>query len=369
MNVSFIDFKREYLEIKEEIDNAVNKVLESGWFVLGKEVEAFEKEFASYCGVNYCYGVNSGTDALYLSLRALGLNPKDEVIIPVNTFIASALAVSQLGAIPVFVDVDEKTGNIDPAKIEKKIGYATKAIMAVHLYGQIADMKEILTLAKRHQLLVIEDACQAHGATYEGKKAGGFGDIAAFSFYPTKNLGAYGDAGAVVTKNDQLAEKIKLLRNYGQKEKYYHEIKGVNSRMDELQAAILRVKLRYLDAWVKKRREIVARYNRQLADLPLTLPKEKENRFHSYYLYVIRTAERDALMGYMKEKGIGALIHYPAPLHLQRAYRELKYKDGDFPLAEKFCKEIISLPLYPQIKEEEVDYVCQSIRSFFNEKI
>ena len=367
MKINFVDLQKQYQNYKEEIDEAVHGVLNKSNYVLGDEVEKFEEEFSSYCEVKYCIGVDSGTDALFLSLKALNIGLGDEVITVANTFIATAFAISMTGAKPVFVDVNPDTYNIDVNRIEEKITFRTKAILPVHLYGQPADMKPILESAKKYNLFVIEDSCQAHGAKYREKRTGSFGDIAAFSFYPGKNLGAYGDGGAITTNNEDLAEKIKMLRNYGQKMKHNHLIKGFNSRLDTIQAAILRVKLKYLDEWNQRRRENAQKYNELLSGLDVVLPKELGGIEPVYHLYVIQTERRNELLEYLANKEISAGIHYPIPIHLQPAYKELGYKRGDFLITETLSQKVLSLPMFSTLKDEEIIYICDLIRKFMDE--
>lgn len=365
MKINFVDLKRQYQGIKTEIDFAIKNVINSSQFILGEECEKFEKEFAKFVGVKYAIGVSNGSSALELSLRALGIEPGDEVITPANSFIASASCISFIGAKPVLVDVLEDTFNIDVKKVEELITKKTKAILPVHLYGQVADMEAILKLAKKYKSYVIEDACQAHGASFKGKMAGSFGTAAAFSFYPGKNLGSYGDGGMVVTNNKDLAEEIKLLRNYGQKEKYKHLTLGWNSRLDNLQAAILRVKLIKLKNWNKKRLENAKAYNKLLSGTPVITPKIFPNYNHIFHLYVIRVSQREKLMKFLAEKGISTQMHYPIPIHLQPAYKNLGYKKGDFPVTEKLAEEILSLPMFPELKLKEIKYICQTIKTFY----
>ena len=314
-------------------------MLNSSWFILGKNVAAFEKEFAAYLGAKYAIGVSSGTEAIHLTLRACGIQSGDEVITVANTAVPTVCGITSAGVKPVFVDIDPETYNMDPGQIENIISPRTKAILPVHLYGQSADMDPILQIAKKHNLKVIEDACQAHGAEYKGKKAGTLGDAGCFSFYPSKNLGAYGDGGMVVTNNKDIADKLYLLRNYGQKDRYHHYLKGFNSRLDEIQAAVLRVKLKYLDGWNDKRRKLTRLYNSLLRDIVDT-PIEKDFAKHIYHLYVIRTKNRDPLQKYLKEKEIGTNIHYPIPIHEQEAYKDLGYKKREFPITENYAQEI-----------------------------
>lgn len=363
MNIKFVDLKKQYKSIKSDVDAAINKVIENTDFVLGDDVEKFEKEFASYCNAKYGVGVGSGTDALHLALLANGIGKGDEVITAANTFIATALAISFTGAKPVMVDVNERNFNIDTKKIEEKITGKTKAIIPVHLYGQSADIGPVLELAKKHNLRVISDACQAHGAGYKGKNIGGYGDAACFSFYPGKNLGCYGDGGMVVTNDKTAAEKLVMLRNYGQKVKYQHLIKGFNSRLDTIQAAVLRVKLKKLDEWNKARRENAKKYNELLGNRVIT-PVEEDYAKHIYHLYVIRVKERGGLQKFLDEIGIPTIIHYPIPIHLQKAYSELGYNLGEFPVTEKLANEILSLPMFPELTDEEIVHISDSINKF-----
>jgi len=348
------------MSIKDEIDKAIKEVLNSGFFILGKNVEKFENEFSKYCNVKHGIGVASGTDALKIALLACGVKHGDEVITTPLSAIATSFSISYVGATPIFVDVDE-TYNIDVNKIEEKISKKTKAILPVHLYGNPCDIDIILEIAKEHDLKVIEDCCQAHGAEYKRIKVGSFGDASAFSFYPTKNLGAYGDGGMVLTNNDEISEKVKLLRNYGQKKKYYHLINGFNSRLDELQAAILRVKLKKLEEWNDKRRKNAKIYNELLKKTGVTLPVEKMCVKHVYHQYVIRIKNRDKLQSWLKSKGVMTDIHYPIPIHLQKVYAPLEIKKGSLQIVEKFIKEIISLPIYPELKEEQIEKIIQLI--------
>ncbi len=362
--INFVDLKRQYQSIEEEIGLAINRVLEKTNFILGDEVDKFEQEFADFCQIKFCVGVASGTDALFLSLKALGVGPGDEVITAPNTFIATTLAISLTGARPVLVDINRETYNIDTAKIEEKITTRTKVILPVHLYGQPAEMDKILSLAQKHNLRVLEDACQSHGAEYHDRRVGGLGDVAAFSFYPAKNLGAYGDGGAITTNDSNLAEKIRILRNYGQQPKNHHLIKGFNSRLDTIQAAILRVKLQYLDQWNEARRTNAQTYNKLLAGLEVITPEEINGVKAVYHLYVIRNKKRDALIKFLLERKIDVGIHYPTPIHLQPAYQDLSYKIGDFPVAEKAVQEIISLPMFPELRIDEINSVVDAIKEF-----
>ncbi len=363
MNVKFIDFKQQYTTVKKEVTKGFEKVLEQGNFILGEEAKAFEREFARYCDVEYGIGVNSGTDALYLALAALDIDSGDEVILPTFTFIATALCVSYTGAKPVFVDIEDETYNIDPAKLEAAITDKTKVILPVHLYGQPANMDEIRRIAQKRGIKIVEDACQAHGSTYKGKKAGSLGDVACFSFYPTKSLGACGDAGMIVTNDKTVYEKVQMLRDYGRKGRYEHKIKGYNSRLDTLQAVVLSAKLKHLDKWNKMRQENARHYCEKLKGVKnIVLPVQKKDRTHVFQTFAVRLPNRDQVLEKLKKKGIDALIHYPIPLHLQEAYAELKYKQGDFPVSERVSHEILSLPMYPHMKRKEIDYVCESLK-------
>jgi dTDP-4-amino-4,6-dideoxygalactose transaminase len=362
-NIPFLDLRESYLELKTELDDAVQRVMNSGWYIHGEEVKAFESEFAEFCNVKYCIGVGNGLDALHLILRAMEIGPGDEVIVPSNTFIATWLAISYAGATPVPVEPDERTCNIDPNRIESAITGRTKAIMPVHLYGQPADMYPILEIAVKHHLKIIEDAAQAQGAKYKGKRTGGFGDAAGFSFYPGKNIGAFGDGGAVTTNDPVIAEKVRRLSNYGSKVKYSHEVKGFNSRLDELQAAVLRVKLRKLDEWNERRRMIANIYLRGLADIQgLTLPFVPEWAEPVWHVFVVRTSERDELQKYLSGQGIQTLIHYPVPPHKQDAYKEVNYLA--LPISERIHKEVLSMPMGPSMAEKDVYTVIESISHY-----
>jgi len=366
MAISYLDLQSCYLKYKNEIDKAIAEVFDSGWFILGEQVKKFEEEFSAYCGCKYGVGVGSGTEALHLSLVSLDIKPGDEVITVPNTAVPTASAISFANAVPVFVDIKSDVYTINPQRIREKINSKTKAIIPVHLYGQSADMDPIMQIAQQYGIPVLEDACQAHGALYKGKKTGSFGKLGSFSFYPSKNLGAYGDGGMIVTNDEELHEKLIKIRNYGETKKYYHSIKGFNSRLDEIQAAVLRVKLKYLDQWNERRREIAELYNSLLKDTPVIVPKEDNDNYHIYHLYVIRVKERDALQEYLENKGIKTLIHYPVPIHLQEAYKELNYALGYLPVAEKTAKEILSLPLYPEIENDTVKAICTEITDFFS---
>jgi dTDP-4-amino-4,6-dideoxygalactose transaminase len=367
MNIPLVDLKAQYREIKKDLDFAVSKVLKNGNFILGKEVGEFEEKFAKFNKVKYCLGLSSGYDAITLSLKALGIGVGDEVITVANTFIATVFPIIAVGAKPVLVDMDPKTYLIDINKLEEAITKKTRVIIPVHLFGRPCRMNEILKIAKKHKLLVIEDAAQAHGASISGKKCGTFGDIGAFSFYPGKNLGALGDGGAIVTNNKKLYEKIKIMRDVGQIRKYYHENFGYNSRLDTIHAAALSVKLGKLNEWNKKRVEIAKLYNRLLAGVGdiVTPGIMGKPYFENFHLFVIQTKKRDLLIKYLEKTGIHCGIHYPIPVHLQKATKVLGYGIGDFPETEKFAKRILSLPIYPQLKIKEVKEICKNIRRFY----
>ncbi|HLX94889.1 MAG TPA: DegT/DnrJ/EryC1/StrS family aminotransferase [Verrucomicrobiae bacterium] len=359
MKVPFLDFVAPYEELKAGLDEAYFRFMRSAWYVLGKEVEAFEQEFADYCGVKYCVGVGNGLEALHLILRAYDIKAGDEVIVPSNTYIATWLAVSYAGATLVPVEPDPRTCNLDPDRIEGAITPRTKAIMPVHLYGQPADMDPILSVARRHGLKVIEDNAQAQGARYKGRRTGSLGDAAGNSFYPGKNLGAFGDAGAVTTDDASLADRVRLLRNYGSRKKYYNEVKGYNSRLDELQAAFLRVKLAKLDAWNGRRRIVAASYLTELNGASgLTLPFVPEWAEPAWHLFVVRHPRRNDLQTRLTEAGIGTLIHYPVPPHLSGAYAEAGWARGTFPVAETMAETVLSLPLGPHLSADEAGYVA-----------
>ena len=363
MNVPFIDFSKQYETIKDQIDIGLKNVFKKGNFILGEEEKIFETQFANYCDTKHAVGVNSGTDALYLAMSALDIGVGDEVIIPTFTFIATALCISYTGAKPVFVDIEDETYNIDPQKLEEVITDRTKAIIPVHLYGQPANMDEIVSIARKHNIAVVEDACQAHGATYQGKKTGSLGDIGCFSFYPTKSLGAFGDGGIIVTKSDEISEKVQMLRDYGRTGRYEHKVKGYNSRLDTVQAVILSAKLEHLNEWNKMRNSHAAYYCELLNDVPgVTVPVIKENRTHVFQTFAVRVSDRDAILEGMKAKGIGVLIHYPIPVHLQEAYSDLGGKKGDFPVSEQVADEILSLPMFPHMNRDQIEYVCASLK-------
>ncbi len=367
MKVPFLDINATYSEIKEEIDKVIGQVLHKGQYIIGENVEKFEKEFAEYCQSRYCVSVGNGLNALELILRAYQIEEGSEVIVPSNTYIATVLAISNVGATPILVEPDEITFNIDPLKIEAKITDKTKAIIAVHLYGQTADIKNIKPICKRYKLKLIEDAAQAHGAEHGGVKAGSLGDASGFSFYPSKNLGAYGDGGAITTNDKNVAEYIRVARNYGSEKKYYNSIKGVNSRLDEIQAAILRVKLKYLDQWNMRREKVAQYYFSNLnpnKNNNFVVPRCIQGNKHVWHLFVVRTAKRDTLISYLKKNSIGYLMHYPVPPYMQDAYKELRYLSKHFSLTNKLSDEIISLPMGPHLKEEQVGYVCRVVNNF-----
>lgn len=361
-SIVFLDLRSQYHELKADLDEAYNRVMESGWYILGQEVTAFESEFAEYCGVKHCIGVGNGLEALHLILRAMNIGQGDEVIVPSNTYIATWLAVTYAGAIPVPVEPDERTYNIDPNRIEEAITPRTRAILPVHLYGQAADMDPVLKIARSYGLRVIEDAAQAHGAKYKGKRAGNMGDAAGFSFYPGKNLGAFGDGGAVTTNDIVLAERVRGLRNYGSHKKYYNEFKGFNSRLDELQAAFLRAKLRKLDEWNKRRTAIADIYLKGLSAVPdLILPHVTACADPVWHLFVIRTPEREKLQQYLAEQGIQTMIHYPVPPHKQDAYSEMA--SLNLPISEKIHQEVMSLPMGPSMNQKEISAIIEVIRN------
>lgn len=359
--IPFLDLRASYLELKQEIDVAVSRVLNSGWYILGSEVEAFEAEFAEFCSTSHCVGVANGLDALTLALRALEIGPGDEVIVPSNTYIATWLAVSAVGATPVPVEPDTGTYNIDPARIEEAITPHTRALIPVHLYGQPADLDPIIAIARQYSLKVVEDAAQAHGARYKGQRIGGHGNVVCWSFYPGKNLGAIGDAGAVTTNDADLAERIALLRNYGSREKYINEIQGLNSRLDPLQAAVLRVKLKVLAEWIERRRSIAALYSEKLADTGLVIPSVPEWAEPAWHLFVVRSPQRDAFQTALKDANIGTLIHYPIPPHRQRAYCDLGFVHEAFPIANKLAREVISLPMGPHLPLRDAEKIVREV--------
>lgn len=362
--VPFVSFLPMEYELKEELQGAFDRVLKRSWYIDGEENKKFEQDFSRYCGSQYCVGVGNGLDALTLSLKALGIGDRDEVIVPSNTFIATAFAVTNVGAIPVFVEPDIRTFNIRSDLIEEKITEKTKAIMPVHLYGQPCDMDPIKEIARKHGLYIIEDCAQAHGAKYKGKRTGTFGDLAGFSFYPGKNLGALGDAGAVITDNKELEEKVRAYGNYGSDYKYHHLYKGCNSRLDELQAALLLVKLQFLDRMNEERTRIAQRYTNGIKNAKITLPYVMEDVEPVWHVYGVRCKRRDEFEKYLSEYGIGTNKHYPIPMHMQNCYRDLGYSEGSLPVAEEISATELSLPLYYGMSEEQVDYVIEKINMF-----
>jgi dTDP-4-amino-4,6-dideoxygalactose transaminase len=361
--IPFSSLNSIYATHAKELEDAALRVLRSGWYILGNEVQQFEKKFAAFNHANYCIGVNSGLDALTLAIRGLGLGEGDEIIVPAHTYIATVLAVTENKATPIFVEPDEYF-NINVEKVEQVITSKTKAILPVHLYGQPCNMDAIMALAKAYNLYVVEDCAQSHGACYKGKMTGSFGDFGCYSFYPTKNLGAFGDAGAVITNSSELYHRMNMLRNYGSRSKYHHEIEGVNSRLDELQAALLSVKLQHLDSLTKERQQIAALYLEGIRNDYIELPKTAPYANHVYHLFVIRLKERDKLQTYLQAKGISTQIHYPIPPHLAQCYSHLGYGAGDFPVAERYAQECLSLPLYNGMNINDVEYVIQMINSF-----
>jgi dTDP-4-amino-4,6-dideoxygalactose transaminase len=366
--IPLVDLKAGFGPIRDEVIKAIESVFSAMNLYIGPNIQALEKEFALYCGTKYAIGVGSGTEAIHLALLSAGIGKGDEVIVSPNTFFATVEAISYTGAVPVFVDIDPVTYTIDTSLIEKKINSRTKAVIPVHMYGQAADMAPIMKLSEKYGIKIIEDACQAHGAEHKNKKCGSIGDAGCFSFYFTKNLGGYGEGGMVVTNNHDIAEKVRLFRNHGHKSKYEHSVIGHNNRLDEIQAAILRIKLKHLDNYNEKRREIAKKYNALLKNMPLSLPKEADNRKHVYHLYVVRTPQRDELQEYLNERGISTGIHYKVPIHLQEACKQYNYKQGDIPQVEKACKEILSLPIYPELKDGDIKYITDAIKGFYSKK-
>jgi dTDP-4-amino-4,6-dideoxygalactose transaminase len=360
--IPFLDLKAQHAAIRPELNEAIDRVFESSQFVLGREVEQFEQEFARYCGVRHAAGVNTGTSALHLAMLAGGIGPGDEVITVPFTFVATVAAIRYTGATPVLVDVDPRTLTIDVDQIEAAITPRTRAIVPVHLYGQMADMDRLMAIARRHGLLVVEDACQAHGAEYHGRRAGSIGDLGCFSFYPGKNLGACGEGGMVVTGNEEYARRVRMLRDWGQARKYVHELRGFNFRLEGMQGAILRVKLRYLEAWTDARRVRAARYAGALAGAEVIAPEEAPNTRHVYHVYAVRCADRPALQQALDRDGIQSNIHYPVPVHLQPAHEDLGYREGRFPVSESAASQVLSLPMYPELPLEAVDRVADAVR-------
>ncbi|NEU30302.1 DegT/DnrJ/EryC1/StrS family aminotransferase [bacterium LRH843] len=372
MNIPMLDLSEQYKTLKNDINKSLEEVMSSSHFILGDNVKLLERDVAFYSNVKHAIGVGNGSDALHLSLLACGVQEGDEVIVPSFTFFATAGAVARIGAKPVFVDIEPVTFNIDPAKIEAAVTNKTKAIIPVHLYGQTADMNPINKIATKYNLAVIEDAAQAIGAEYKGKRVGELGTTACYSFFPTKNLGAYGDGGMVVTNDADIAERIQVLRVHGSKPKYYHHVLGYNSRLDELQAAILNVKFPHLEEWNKQRQERASYYTTLIKEAELSevvTPEALEDRRHVFHQYTIRTERRDELQEYLKEKGISTMVYYPKPLHLQPVFAELGYKEGDLPETEKACEEALSLPMFPELKAEQQDYVVEHIAQFFKEAL
>ncbi|MFC1743007.1 DegT/DnrJ/EryC1/StrS family aminotransferase [Candidatus Riflebacteria bacterium] len=364
MNIPLVDLQSLHKPIEEEILDAVKNVVKSCQFIMGEELRQFEEEFSRYCMVSFSIGTASGSDAIRFCLMALGIGAGDEVITAPNSFIASASPIIQCGATPVFADIEPDNYHLDIKKVEEAISERTKAIIPVHLYGQTVNMGPLYELAAKHNLKIVEDACQAHGAFYNDKRAGALADCAAFSFYPGKNLGAMGDGGLVTTNSQVIAEKIRMLSNYGQKQKYYHDELAFNSRLDSMQAAILRIKLKYLDEWNEQRRQAAEYYNHILRETSLHLPQSVDRNHHVFHLYVVRYPKREQLLKYLQQKGIGAGIHYPIPIHLQKGLGNLGYKKGDFPITEKACDEVLSLPIFPGITKGQQDYIAQNILDF-----
>jgi dTDP-4-amino-4,6-dideoxygalactose transaminase len=369
IKVPFVDLSAQYESIKSEVLPKISDIISRGDFILGEDLKLFESEFAAYTGVKYGVGVASGTDAIYLALLACGIGKGDEVITAANTFIATAIAVTQSGAKPVLSDVDKKTYNIDPDKITKLINKNTKAIIPVHLCGQPVDLGKIKEIANKHKLIVIEDAAQAHGVSLDGKnKAGSYGDLSCFSFYPAKNLGAYGDGGIVVTNSQDLAEKVRSIRNYGQKIKNQHSSFGFNSRLDNLHAAILRIKLKHLDKWNNQRRNNAKIYQEFFGNNPPVVLPNTDKNDHIYHLYVVLSEERDKLAEFLKTRGVASGMHYPIPIHLQECYKSLGYKKGDFPIAENYASNTLSLPMYPELTRDQIKWVVDSVKEFYSNK-
>lgn len=366
MKIPYLSFEYQHSLMKEEFKAACEQVIDSNWFIMGDSLKVFEEKYAKLSNTAYAVGVANGLDALILSLKALNIGVGDEVIVPANTYVASWLAVSAVGAIPIPVEPDIQTYNIDVNKIENKITAKTKAILPVHLYGLPCKMDAIMEIAKKHNLYVVEDNAQSHLATYNGKITGSFGDLNATSFYPGKNFGALGDAGAVTGNNQELMRMVKVLRNYGSEKKYYNQVKGLNSRLDEMQAAFLTVKLKYIAKLTDQRKEIAKKYDKGLSNIDgLILPYVNEGATHVYHIYLVRTAKRDELMQHLQDAGVSTFIHYPLPPHLQEAYKEFEYKTGDFPLTEEIANTCLSIPLYPGLKDDEIEHIIQSIKSFF----
>lgn len=364
-SIQFVDLKAQYAPLKEEILAGISQVLDGMHLFLGENVQAFDKEFADFCGVKHGIGVSDGTSALHVILRALEIGPGDEVITVPNTFIATAEALAMAGATPVFVDIDPQTYLMDLDQVEAKINSRTKAIMPVHLYGQVLDMERLREIADRHGLKIIEDACQAHGAEFNGKQAASLGDAAAYSFYFSKNLGGYGEGGFISTNDDEIARKVRMIRDHGSERRYCHDLIGMNARLDEIQAVVLRAKLKHLADWNDSRRKHADLYKRLLKGTPVTLPVETQNAKHVYHLFVIRAPERDALQAYLKDQGIFTGIHYPIPIHLQKAFAFLGHAVGDFPVTEQAVNEILSLPMFAELTDEEIVRIADAIKDFY----
>ena len=373
MQVPFVDLKIQYEQIKHQVMPMVTEAMENGAFIGGPQVTGFEEEFAAFCDSKYCVGVGSGTDALRFALIAAGVGPGDAVVTVPHTFIATTEAISQVGAAPVFVDIDDRTYTMDPLNLEDFLKQhqtsSVGAVIPVHIYGQPADMDAIVAIAGKYNIAVIEDACQAHGARYKNRKAGSIGDIGCFSFYPGKNLGAYGEAGAVVTQNEEIAKKISMLRDHGQEKKYFHAMEGYNGRLDAIQAGVLRIKLKKLADWNTARRENAKIYDKLLSDISgVTIPVEAAYARGVYHLYVILIEDRDGLQGFLNDKGIGSGLHYPVPLHLQNAYAHLGYREGAFPVTEKVAGQLLSLPMFPELTRDQIEYVADAIKEFMNHR-
>jgi len=364
VEIPLVDLRKQYAPLRDDILGRIAEILDGMHLFLGPNVQALEQEFAAFCGVPHAIGVSDGTTALQLALMACGVGAGDEVITVSHTFVATAEAIILVGATPVFVDIDPQTYTIDVRQVGERITERTKAIIPVHLYGQTADMDPLLTLAREHRLWVIEDACQAHGARYKGQRAGALGDAAAFSFYYSKNLGAYGEGGMVTTTVDEIAERVRMLRDHGSKQRYHHDLVGMNGRLDEIQAAVLRAKLQHLDAWNAARRRHAQLYGELLAHSPVVPPAEASYAESVYHLYVIRVEDRDGLRPYLHGKGVATGIHYPIPIHLQPAYRDLGYEKGSFPVTEEYAEQILSLPMYAELTPSQVEYIAQVIRDF-----
>jgi dTDP-4-amino-4,6-dideoxygalactose transaminase len=367
MDIPLLDLKAQYQQIRPEIEKVVGSVMESQYFILSEEVNAFEQEVAEYTGVPFAAGVASGTDAILISLKAAGIGEGDRVATSAFTFFATSEAISLLGAEPVFVDIEPETYNIDPEKLEKALSIRgdIKAVIPVHLYGQCADMRSITQICREKGTDIIEDCCQAIGALHNGNKAGSFGLAGCYSFFPSKNLGGFGDGGMIVTRNTELAEKAKRLRVHGSREQYVHEEIGYNSRLDSLQAAVLRIKLRKLDEWLASRRDIASRYNDAFGELPVETPQVLNGNIHTYHQYTLRTGKRDELQDHLRSKGISSRVYYPVPLHLQPCYRHLGYNIGSLPETERACEEVISIPVYPELGDEKVDYIIKAVKEFY----